>query len=512
MAAPSGTQWGSTINGKTRLGLYIASSSNDTQTTVTCQVWFWSRYSVHDSANNFYFDWDTSNAYTHRGAVSIYTNHNSGSGWDSSNQQLIASYSKTYSRGTSNQTKYCAASLDTIEASSGTMRVSASFTIPAVGSYTVSYNANGGSGAPGNQIKYHGSTLILSSTKPTRSGYNFKGWATSSTAETATYQPGGSYTANANVVLYAVWEIGVLVEFEVPNNPSVSIPDANNDGMANVPSVTVPITVVYETANANMDVYYRVCFADSDSGNVISYVDNSLNTMHGPTKANAFGSNPTITITSDLLKKAIQKQQNSEYATFVIQVCTGSNSFEPALCSVVVFKVNLTNFSVIDGELYLGMWDTNNSMKFITEFIFPKTYNLSSNAITKPVLYCNGEVISSLQNLDIQTIVENSYKRVQYIFNVSMDSQMEDFSYFELTDGLTVGRVYVRIVPYNKDQTIVIDKTDKSITAIEFIEHNRLFGFQKGGRVYFPNFSEIEEGNIGFNASELMTYSMIERE
>ena len=56
MAAPSGTQWGSTINGKTRLGLYIASSSNATQTTITCQVWFWSKYSVHDSANNFYFD------------------------------------------------------------------------------------------------------------------------------------------------------------------------------------------------------------------------------------------------------------------------------------------------------------------------------------------------------------------------------------------------------------------------------------------------------------------------
>ena len=71
--------------------------------------------------------------------------------------------------------------------------------------YTVSYDANGGSGAPGSQTKTQDATLTLSSTKPTRSGYTFLGWATSASATSATYQPGGSYTANASVTLYAVW-------------------------------------------------------------------------------------------------------------------------------------------------------------------------------------------------------------------------------------------------------------------------------------------------------------------
>ena len=71
--------------------------------------------------------------------------------------------------------------------------------------YTVSYDANGGSGAPGSQTKTQDVTLTLSSTKPTRSGYTFLGWATSASATSATYQPGGSYTANASVTLYAVW-------------------------------------------------------------------------------------------------------------------------------------------------------------------------------------------------------------------------------------------------------------------------------------------------------------------
>lgn len=76
--------------------------------------------------------------------------------------------------------------------------------------YTVSYNANGGTGAPGNQTKTYGKTLTLSSTRPTRTNYNFKGWATSSTATSAQYQPGGSFTANATTTLYAVWQLAYV--------------------------------------------------------------------------------------------------------------------------------------------------------------------------------------------------------------------------------------------------------------------------------------------------------------
>lgn len=72
--------------------------------------------------------------------------------------------------------------------------------------YTVIYNANGGSGAPGNQTKYYNTTLTLSNTIPTRPGYTFLGWSTSSTATSATYQPGSSFANNDNTTLYAVWK------------------------------------------------------------------------------------------------------------------------------------------------------------------------------------------------------------------------------------------------------------------------------------------------------------------
>ena len=89
---------------------------------------------------------------------------------------------------------------------SASKSVSFNVSVPAWTSYTIKYNANGGSGAPGNQTKWKDQTLTLSTTKPTRTGYSFLGWSTSSTATTATYSAGGNYTANSAATLYAVWK------------------------------------------------------------------------------------------------------------------------------------------------------------------------------------------------------------------------------------------------------------------------------------------------------------------
>ena len=91
---------------------------------------------------------------------------------------------------------------------------SVTISIPAKSSYTILYNANSGSGAPSSQTKWYGETLNLSSTVPTRTNYTFRGWATSSSATTAQYQAGGTYTANSAATLYAVWELnGYTVQY-----------------------------------------------------------------------------------------------------------------------------------------------------------------------------------------------------------------------------------------------------------------------------------------------------------
>lgn len=95
--------------------------------------------------------------------------------------------------------------------------------------YTVKYDANGGTGAPGSQTKTYGKTLTLSSTKPTRTNYIFKGWGTSATATTVSYASGASYTANAAITLYAVWELGYVK----PRIFNVSIVRSDSSGTAN---------------------------------------------------------------------------------------------------------------------------------------------------------------------------------------------------------------------------------------------------------------------------------------
>lgn len=128
---------------------------------------------------------------------------------DSSNTQKVScgSHSFTVSKTTSTQSISCYAKITSASSYvSGTKTSSTvSVSVAAKTSYTVKYNANGGSGTPSNQTKWYGTTLTLSSTKPTRTGYTFKGWGTSASATTVSYAAGASYTANAAITLYAIW-------------------------------------------------------------------------------------------------------------------------------------------------------------------------------------------------------------------------------------------------------------------------------------------------------------------
>lgn len=94
--------------------------------------------------------------------------------------------------------------------------------------YTVSYNANGGSNPPSSQTKTYGTTLTLSSTKPTRTGYTFSKWNTKSDGSGTNYNSGASYTSNSAVTLYAQWEENALTVNYYSNYATSSFSDALN--------------------------------------------------------------------------------------------------------------------------------------------------------------------------------------------------------------------------------------------------------------------------------------------
>ena len=217
MAAPSGTSWGSVVTGsnsgqKGKIGIYVKTSSTNTAVKTTVQIWFWTIYSCYDKPIKLKYDAgeDVTSAST-TVVTSKDINHtvDTGDGWSTRNQTKLYEYTTStgWSRYHTQRTINFCASLSGIDMLSGkTMTASKSITIKAKPSYTVSYSANGGSGAPSSQTKWYDESLTLSSTKPTRTGYTFKGWSTSSTATTATWSAGGTYTTNATDTLYAVWK------------------------------------------------------------------------------------------------------------------------------------------------------------------------------------------------------------------------------------------------------------------------------------------------------------------
>lgn len=73
-------------------------------------------------------------------------------------------------------------------------------------SYSISYSANGGTGAPSTQIKEKNKVIKLSTKIPRKTGHTFMGWSTISTDNKVVYRPGDKYAINKNLRLYAVWK------------------------------------------------------------------------------------------------------------------------------------------------------------------------------------------------------------------------------------------------------------------------------------------------------------------
>lgn len=146
---------------------------------------------------------------------------------------VTMSFSGTFSKNTSYYLFLYTKSTSYIYGVNNSWNGSASITY-AVQTYAVTYNANGGSGAPSTQYKTYGTALTLSSTKPTKSStsagsytvtlnanggtcssaslsavrttkYTFSKWNTNSSGTGTSYASGASYTTNAALALYTIY-------------------------------------------------------------------------------------------------------------------------------------------------------------------------------------------------------------------------------------------------------------------------------------------------------------------
>lgn len=162
-----------------------------------------------------------------------------------------------------------------------TISASGEYTLPAITwEHTVSYNANGGTGAPDSQKKIYGSVLTLSSVRPTRDGYVFMGWATSSAGDVA-YMPGSTYGADADVTLYAVWQIAYIK----PTITGLTALRCDSKGSPKNDGTYIKVTgswQVDQTLNSsNKATSVRIDYQETASGSPVKASETYPNTTSG---------------------------------------------------------------------------------------------------------------------------------------------------------------------------------------------------------------------------------------
>lgn len=100
------------------------------------------------------------------------------------------------------------------------------FTAPTVNyiaHYTITFNANGGTGGPGTLTKTENVALTIPKNQiPTRTGYNFVEWNTRADGSGYGVQPGGSITENVSKTMYAIWKIAAsVITLYLPNESGI---------------------------------------------------------------------------------------------------------------------------------------------------------------------------------------------------------------------------------------------------------------------------------------------------
>ena len=124
-------------------------------------------------------------------------------GWNTDSNAMTSTWSQNTSKNINNSETY--------------------FPIVKLKTYTIKYNANGGSGAPSNQVKEHNKNITLSTSKPIRTGYTFVNWNTSSAGNGTSYSAGATYSGNSDITMYAQWRRNrVIINFSVNGGTLIS--------------------------------------------------------------------------------------------------------------------------------------------------------------------------------------------------------------------------------------------------------------------------------------------------
>ena len=132
-------------------------------------------------------------------------------------------------------------------------------------SYTIRFNANGGSVSPSSRTVSAGTPVTLPTA--TRTGYTLLGWSTSAGASSATWKAGSSYTVNKDVTLYAIWQKN---DVPAPSTQYTVLFDGNG-GQANASSATFDAGTSIKLPGASRRGYIMLGWSENSDASSADY-------------------------------------------------------------------------------------------------------------------------------------------------------------------------------------------------------------------------------------------------
>ena len=284
-----------------------------------------------------------------------YTVTFNGNGGTSSSATVYYGYTTTFP--TSTRTGYTLANWGSSSYTAGatTPAITAAKTFTAswtANKYTVSFNANGGIAGETTQLTrtYNTAMSINEGVTPSRFGFNFLGWADSTTATEAQYT--SSYpasTSTADMTLYAVWE----ESFVAPafNLSGTKASRCDSSGNLTQDGTYAKIAVSW-TNGKNADastaqvtsVKYEYKLEDSESWTAITTQEITSGTTASLTTASLFTTSLTynirITLTDD--NTAISYTTFISKSSYIWRVPSGGQSLELGVDLVVNDNKDIT--------------------------------------------------------------------------------------------------------------------------------------------------------------------------
>lgn len=357
--------------------------------------------------------------------------------------------------------------------------------------YTISFDLQGGSGEFNPLKGKYGEAWYLPNRAPYKSGYIFKGWATSPDGNPE-YQPDDIYTIYGNATLYAVWKEKGKPKFTFSKSY-----DCIPYGIGAVEELVMNATVENPE---NLKIYYKICFVDDADGTVNDYATNSNGLTNmietGITSAN-------LTVQPDILIQSIKNCNNEQ--SFKIVICSNyDNNFDISNTAInkEIISIRLYYNKPIIQSLEVSHAPYNGAqlvgiVKFSDNFISIASSGNGESVYTdnKPMELGGDYSIDNRFDVD----GENT---LRYVFNFNVNKISDANHTFKLAidDGFFKTVQTVNLGRLSSDENIYIYQ-DGTIEANGFLlldsfkyDNEDVILFEPGGFVSAKSFEKISDG------------------